>query len=232
MGPSPFSDGRCSTSPRWVGQKNCFNGAIAFQRWKAERERLITQAHLRLQWGHRLSAMEGSRFESQELQTSLAASMGPSPFSDGRPSSGRSRPPSTRSFNGAIAFQRWKVLAQLKRQIRNHPASMGPSPFSDGRFRYVSEVGRSPVLQWGHRLSAMEGRKRGPSESSVAKASMGPSPFSDGRHSRSRGLSIARVYRPVVARVNGPPCGPVDGVLPPLGLRVNHLLSVKQGPVG
>ena len=45
-------------------------------------------------------------------------------------------------------------------------------------------------------------------------------------------LSIARVYRPVVARVIDPPCGPVDGLLSPLGLRVNHLLSVEQGPVG
>ena len=45
-------------------------------------------------------------------------------------------------------------------------------------------------------------------------------------------LSIARVYGPVVARVNEPPCGPLDGLLSPLGLRVNHLLSVKQGPVG
>ena len=47
-----------------------------------------------------------------------------------------------------------------------------------------------------------------------------------------RRVSIARVYRPVVARVIEPPCGPVDGLLSPLGLRVNHLLSVEQGPVG
>ena len=44
-------------------------------------------------------------------------------------------------------------------------------------------------------------------------------------------LSIARVYRPVVARVIEPPCGPVDGLLSPLGLRVNHLLSIEQRPV-
>ena len=45
-------------------------------------------------------------------------------------------------------------------------------------------------------------------------------------------LSIARTYGPVVARVIEPPCGPVDGLLSPLGLRVNHLLSVEQGPGG
>ena len=44
-------------------------------------------------------------------------------------------------------------------------------------------------------------------------------------------LSIARVYRPVVARVIEPPCGLVDGLLSPLGLRVNHLLSIEQRPV-
>ena len=49
---------------------------------------------------------------------------------------------------------------------------------------------------------------------------------------QGRLLSIARTYGPVVARVIEPPCGPVDGLLSPLGLRVNHLLSVEQGPVG
>ena len=39
------------------------------------------------------------------------------------------------------------------------------------------------------------------------------------------------VYRPVVARVIEPPCGPLDGLLSPLGLRVNLLLSVEQSPV-
>ena len=47
----------------------------------------------------------------------------------------------------------------------------------------------------------------------------------------SRPVSIARVYRPFVARVIEPPCGPLDGLLSPLGLRVNHLLSIKQRPV-
>ena len=49
---------------------------------------------------------------------------------------------------------------------------------------------------------------------------------------RCSNLSIARTYGPVVARVIEPPCGPVDGLLSPLGLRVKHLLSVEQGPVG
>ena len=48
----------------------------------------------------------------------------------------------------------------------------------------------------------------------------------------SLSVSIARTYGPVVARVIEPPCGPLYGLLSPLGLRVNHLLSVEQGPVG
>ncbi len=61
-----------------------------------------------LQWGHRLSAMEGR---------TLVVGVGVV----------KSR------FNGAIAFQRWKV----------------GNPTMD-----VTELKR---LQWGHRLSAMEG---------------------------------------------------------------------------
>ena len=56
--------------------------------------------------------------------------------------------------------------------------------------------------------------------------------MSSDRRGRRQLVSIARVYRPVVARVIEPPCGPVDGLLSPLGLRVNHLLSVEQSPVG
>ena len=59
-------------------------------------------------------------------------SMGPPPFSDGNPR-GPSRAGSPgRSFNGATAFQRWK------RDIV-----------------YVTDID-TYILQWGHRLSAME----------------------------------------------------------------------------
>ncbi len=91
-----------------------FNGAIAFQRWKA------TETQGRFIFHGR-------------------ASMGPSPFSDGRSSSCRtstrsgSQKDADRSFNGAIAFQRWKVT------VTSVPAQLVSS------------------LQWGHRLSAMEG---------------------------------------------------------------------------
>ena len=109
-----------------------------------------------LQWGHRLSAMEGSL-----RRCGLMAALG---------------------FNGAIAFQRWKAcvgyclnldvpmlqwghrlsamegLAEVDQSIAMPAASMGPSPFSDGRMATQDRsIDTTPVLQWGHRLSAMEG---------------------------------------------------------------------------
>ncbi len=59
---------------------------------------------------------------------------------------------------------------------------MGPSPFSDGRSVPVVLADLIPgLLQWGHRLSAMEGAPTAHLSEPVGRASMGPSPFSDGR---------------------------------------------------
>ena len=65
---------------RWC---RCFNGAIAFQRWKGLGVGKGRLCRRELQWGHRLSAMEGGA---------------------ALPGAGQ-----VRGFNGAIAFQRWKV---------------------------------------------------------------------------------------------------------------------------
>ena len=56
-------------------------------------------------------------------------------------------------------------------------------------------------------------------------------PISDTFHGRDVFCQSPGFYRPVVARVIEPPCGPLDGLLSPLGLRVNHLLSIEQRPV-
>ena len=110
-----------------------------------------------LQWGHRLSAMEGCHPHG-----------GPRGHYN--------------SFNGAIAFQRWKGGDDPHDRHVARSASMGPSPFSDGRrLRDVHEKVAADVLQWGHRLSAMEGGLGGRGDLPREGASMGPSPFSDGR---------------------------------------------------
>ena len=59
-----------------------FNGAIAFQRWKEAHYLTIGWGN-NLQWGHRLSAMEGP---ARSLVPGILVT----------------------PFNGAIAFQRWK----------------------------------------------------------------------------------------------------------------------------
>ena len=58
MGPPPFSDGN-RAMPAFQGScSTTFNGATAFQRWKHAESPWELVALTRLQWGHRLSAME------------------------------------------------------------------------------------------------------------------------------------------------------------------------------
>ena len=94
-----------------------------------------------LQWGHRLSAME-SRQRRAHRGRLADASMGPPPFGDGK----------DRGVPGlGVGVQ----------------ASMGPPPFGDGKGLTPFSV--HPVchmLQWGHRLSAMESRSATPASQS------------------------------------------------------------------
>ncbi len=123
--------GRWCWAPRWW--RYSFNGAIAFQRWKVVCPR--------------------------DFEAGAGASMGPSPFSDGRCRVWISLKTVEVGFNGAIAFQRWKGSAEDVGEGRD-AASMGPSPFSDGRSIAIVSQRSLLRLQWGHRLSAMEGRRR------------------------------------------------------------------------
>ena len=95
MGPPPFGDGKGSriVANAWPGA--CFNGATAFRRWKvAPADSLASRNPSRLQWGHRLSAME-------------------------RGGAGGLLPPVLGRFNGATAFRRWKAHNNLV--LRNDP---------------------------------------------------------------------------------------------------------------
>ena len=133
MGPSPFSDGR--------------RHAL----------RMAEMEVADLQWGHRLSAMEGAGRRSV-FGSHAGPSMGPSPFSDGRLPTGPIDSIPYIAFNGAIAFQRWKVAVSRGCPSWGVTPSMGPSPFSDGRkWHRFSFNSSHDILQWGHRLSAMEG---------------------------------------------------------------------------
>ena len=108
-----------------------------------------------LQWGHRLSAMETL---GQHLLRCLVigASMGPPPFGDGNGPMRSPHPVSLPGFNGATAFRRWKLrnAGSVTRACRllqwGHRLSAMETPQSLARS--ITEA----WLQWGHRLSAME----------------------------------------------------------------------------
>ena len=158
MGPPPFGDGNKVRLPT-DGSAKC-----------------------PLQWGHRLSAMETSC----------------------RPSSGRFP---TSTFNGATAFRRWKRCGNPAKSILGNSAFNGATAFRRWKpwrtrrlvlsrscfngataFRRwkrgaaAAAMAGAVILQWGHRLSAMEtGRLRQPVEP-IYKPSMGPPPFGDGNY--------------------------------------------------
>ena len=133
-----------------------FNGATAFRRWKRDSATIDPNETTYLQWGHRLSAMETRKAHPGYFHLEVPSmgpppfgdgnwahphpapegrylpSMGPPPFGDGnRCNCGATYCPS-RTFNGATAFRRWKL-----------------PPTSNWRRSGL-------ILQWGHRLSAME----------------------------------------------------------------------------
>ena len=180
MGPPPFGDGNAvgghlsayrylpgfngaTAFRRW---KRCrpgryaleswgFNGATAFRRWKQGMDQTRGISECMLQWGHRLSAMETVDWIGPQLGV-RQASMGPPPFGDGNGVSRVTGETGGRCFNGATAFRRWKL--------------------ESGKGWHL----HAPVLQWGHRLSAMEtARKEGQTHGRL-RASMGPPPFGDG----------------------------------------------------
>ena len=138
------------------------------------------EAHVTLQWSHRLSAMEtrllgelralnpalqwSHRLSAMETLTAIspAASMNASLQWSHRLSametSSAAAPTSTATtcFNGATAFRRWK----------------------HGECHAVSALQKR--LQWSHRLSAMETCPTTDSKESSTGASMEPPPFGDG----------------------------------------------------
>ena len=82
--------------------------------------------------------------------------MEPSPFSDGNlPASGGARS-GLGGFNGAIAFQRWKRDGPTARALRGGSFNGAIAFQRWKRVRDLAHVAGGAVLQWSHRLSAME----------------------------------------------------------------------------
>ncbi len=183
MGPPPFGDGKRSCLRGMLRRVSCFNGATAFRRWKAFNLVLRITGYRKLQWGHRLSAMErfrapathlrsrrlqwGHRLSAMErglpepdISAQERASMGPPPFGDGKLLNSIQSWLRPIRFNGATAFRRWKAPPKSPRlswsfQLQwGHRLSAMESPSRANAQRLRIQ------LQWGHRLSAMESLKR------------------------------------------------------------------------
>ena len=82
MGPPPFGGGNPSTWATNCNSQDSFNGATAFRRWKRDNNGQDRLGDHRLQWGHRLSAVETIEVVA-ELRPKGTASMGPPPFGGG-----------------------------------------------------------------------------------------------------------------------------------------------------
>ena len=74
---------------------------------------------------------------------------------------------------------------------------MGPPPFGDGKVAHSSDNAQVVLLQWGHRLSAMESRELLARLGRQHSASMGPPPFGDGKR------NLGAEWRVVCAGFNG-----------------------------
>ena len=180
MGPPPFGDGKRASRRRRRRRVRSFNGATAFRRWKGAGSYQLAGANVRLQWGHRLSAMESGvnsagQKDLNELQWGHRLSAMESMIANEIPT-------------GMNPLQWGHRLSAMER-IRGHPgpavhglASMGPPPFGDGKLRRImAQDAVRVLLQWGHRLSAMESGGRHGSPGVEDLASMGPPPFGDGK---------------------------------------------------
>ena len=183
MGPPPFGSGNSTIPPQVLDGIIGFNGATAFRQWKLPSITPRPSSVSRLQWGHRLSAVETRTLVSRSyrfLQSLLQWGH--------RLSAVETRTLVSRSYRFLQSLLQWgHRLSAVETGVggvmlfRVCIASMGPPPFGSGN------SGTSLItwhhwylLQWGHRLSAVEtcrswdGRGPGPI------ASMGPPPFGSG----------------------------------------------------
>ena len=180
MGPPPFGDGNMVTID---GQRytpfSASMGPPPFGDGNMTDPKTGVTVEVKLQWGHRLSAMETRRPNALRDGGDLA-SMGPPPFGDGNLSIKTLAEWTGGASMGPPPFGDGNHGDQA--QVEDpETASMGPPPFGDGNqgwgecakvedpgfngataFRRWKHLYGCPLcchlvsLQWGHRLSAME----------------------------------------------------------------------------
>ena len=158
----------------------------------------------RLQWSHRLSAMETSRISAAVFAPG-DASMEPPPFGYGNKRADKGR-----------------LVLYLKLQWSHRLSAMETT----GKLTVLAVMTR--LLPWSHRLSAMETLLQSGVHRLHAGASMGLPPFGDGNR-----LMRGPVRGPFLASMGLPPFGDGNegglGILAPvIGLQWGHRLSVME----
>ena len=222
MEPPPFGDGNYILVKRYMNHQQTFNGATAFRRWKRRSTSPTPMAtstfngatafrrwkrpsgsscrvrNTRLQWSHRLSAMETVTQTAASIATPAGPSMEPPPFGDGNlpvageNAHGRARPsmepPPFGDGNASGAGRGHRAgpsdgnlpVAGENAHGRARP-SMEPPPFGDGNERCASGPRERPCTfngatafrRWKRRSDADCNRR-------YELPSMEPPPFGDG----------------------------------------------------
>ena len=134
---------------------SCFNGATAFRRWKAAggASRFSAQTGFNGATAFR-RWKDGLWSFGHGLEVSFN---GATAFRRWKAIGPQRRPSPPAGFNGATAFRRWKGVKEFTDFWIAITASMGPPPFGDGKLSEAKKPNDDNcLLQWGHRLSAME----------------------------------------------------------------------------
>ena len=155
MGPPPFGDGNVEGSRRSVGavmplQWGHRLSAMETSRWLTD---ITISVAGSLQWGHRLSAMEtASRYLRSPYYSTLQWGHRLSAMETRTEDNPISACRCSSGFNGATAFRRWKPRrAAVPGAVRR--GFNGATAFRRWKRSCLT---RKSGLQWGHRLSAME----------------------------------------------------------------------------
>ena len=106
--------------------------------------------------------------------------MGPLPFSSGNCSATAGTSRTRTRFNGATAFQQWKLVDCLMDLVATNRLQWGHCLSAVETGSYNPDRRLAIPLQWGHCLSAVETRPLDSRHDRLGDASMGPLPFSSG----------------------------------------------------
>ena len=193
---------------------SCFSGTFAHLRWEYTPKESLPSHTAKLQWGHRLSAMETPHRGNGGGDFSLGFN-GTTAFRRWKQAAGCGPTAGRAGFNGATAFRRWKLQGLLFTFFAPIYGFNGATAFR--RWKLARRrVGRE-LADGFNGATAFRRWKRRPAtfaERVASDASMGPPPFGDGNHPAYRGQAQG-----AHASMGPPPFG--DGNEPVCSRRVS-----------